>query len=47
MGKRINMLQDRAWVQNLADRNLKLFDKKCKILIFAERSWASVVCAEH
>lgn len=37
MGKRINMLQDRAWVQNLADRNLKLFDKeKCKIFSFAE-----------
>lgn len=36
MGKIINMLQDRAWVQNLADRNLKLFDKKCKILSFAE-----------
>lgn len=34
----MNMLQDRVWVQNLADRNLKLFDKeKCKILSFAER----------
>lgn len=31
------MLQERAWIQNLADRNLKLFDKKCKILSFAER----------
>lgn len=37
MGKRINMLQDRAWVQNLADRNFTLFDKKCKTFSFAER----------
>lgn len=42
------MLQDRAWVQNLADRNLKVLDKeKYEILSFAERSWESVVCAEH
>lgn len=34
----VNMLKDRAWVHDLADRNLIQFDKKCRILSFAERN---------
>lgn len=37
MREGVNTLKDRAWVQDLVDRNPMQFDKKFKILSFAER----------